>query len=91
MAFQFAGSLAVKEAARKASPMLLEPMMAVEFTIPEQHIGTEIDDICARRGRIERVEQIQEMQQQGQGIEQIAAIAPLAESLGYAKEIQSKT
>ena len=91
MAFQFAGALAVKEAARKASPMLLEPMMAVEITIPEEHIGTVIGDICARRGRIERVNPIQEIEQQGQGRRQIAAIAPLAELLGYAKEVQSKT
>jgi elongation factor G len=91
MAFQFAGALAAKEAARKASPMLLEPMMAVEITIPNENIGAVIRDICARRGRIERVEQIQEMQQQGQGMQQITAIAPLAELLGYAKEIQSET
>jgi elongation factor G len=91
MAFQFAGTLAAKQAARKASPMLLEPMMAVEITIPEEHIGAVIRDINARRGRIERVDQTQEMQQQGQGMRQIAAIAPLAELLGYAKEIQLKS
>ncbi|MGC2510069.1 MAG: elongation factor G, partial [Acidobacteriaceae bacterium] len=53
MAFKIAGSMAIKEAARKASPVLLEPVMAVEVTVPEEHMGTIIGDINSRRGRIE--------------------------------------
>ncbi len=56
MAFKFAGSIAFKEAARKASPVLLEPVMAVEVTVPEEHMGTIIGDINSRRGRIEGME-----------------------------------
>ena len=56
MAFKIAGSMAFKEAATKASPVLLEPMMAVEVTVPEEHMGTIIGDINSRRGRIEGME-----------------------------------
>jgi elongation factor G len=56
MAFKFAGSIAFKEAARKASPVLLEPVMAVEVTVPEEHMGVIIGDINSRRGRIEGME-----------------------------------
>ncbi len=58
MAFKIAGSMAFKEAARKASPVLLEPMMAVEVTVPEEHMGTIIGDINSRRGRIEGMEHL---------------------------------
>jgi elongation factor G len=58
MAFKIAGSMAFKEAARKASPVLLEPMMAVEVTVPEEHMGTIIGDINSRRGRIEGMEHV---------------------------------
>ena len=58
MAFKFAGSIAFKEAARKASPVLLEPVMAVEVTVPEEHMGTIIGDINSRRGRIEGMEHV---------------------------------
>src|SRR6202044_266737 len=53
MAFKIAGSLAFKEAARKASPVLLEPVMAVEVTVPEEHMGPIMGDLNSRRGRIE--------------------------------------
>jgi elongation factor G len=56
MAFKFAGSIAFKEAARKASPVLLEPVMAVEVTVPEEFMGVMIGDINSRRGRIEGME-----------------------------------
>ena len=56
MAFKIAGSMAVKEAAHKASPVLLEPMMAVEVVVPEEYMGTIIGDLNSRRGRIEGME-----------------------------------
>ena len=58
MAFKIAGSMAFKEAARKASPVLLEPVMAVEVTVPEEYMGTIIGDINSRRGRIEGMEHV---------------------------------
>ncbi len=70
MAFKFAGSIAFKEAARKASPVLLEPVMAVEVTVPEEHMGTIIGDINSRRGRIEGMEH-------AAGSQVIKAIVPL--------------
>jgi elongation factor G len=74
MAFKFAGSIAFKEAARKASPVLLEPVMAVEVTVPEEFMGTIIGDINSRRGRIEGMEH-------AAGSQVIKAIVPLAEVL----------
>jgi elongation factor G len=74
MAFKFAGSIAFKEAARKASPVLLEPVMAVEVTVPEEHMGTIIGDINSRRGRIEGMEHLA-------GSQVIKAIVPLSELL----------
>jgi elongation factor G len=74
MAFKFAGSIAFKEAARKASPVLLEPVMAVEVTVPEEHVGTIIGDINARRGRIEGIDHAARSHL-------IRAILPLAEVL----------
>jgi elongation factor G len=71
MAFKFAGSIAFKEAARKASPVLLEPVMAVEVTVPEEHMGTIIGDINSRRGRIEGMEHLA-------GSQVIKAIVPLS-------------
>jgi elongation factor G len=75
MAFKFAGSIAFKEAARKASPVLLEPVMAVEVTVPEEHMGTTIGDINSHRGRIEGMERVA-------GSQLIKAIVPLSEMLG---------
>jgi elongation factor G len=74
MAFKFAASIAFKEAARKASPVLLEPVMAVEVTVPEARMGTIIGDIDSRRGRIEGMERVGDSQL-------IRAIVPLAEML----------
>jgi elongation factor G len=84
MAFKFAGSIAFKEAARKANPVLLEPVMAVEVTVPEEHMGTIIGDINSRRGRIEHVDRIG-------GSQVIKAIVPLKEMFGYVNDIRSST
>jgi elongation factor G len=84
MAFKIAGSLAFKEAARKASPVLLEPVMAVEVTVPEEHMGTIIGDINSRRGRIEGMEHIG-------GSQVIKAMVPLKEMFGYVNDIRSST
>jgi len=84
MAFKFAGSIAFKEAARKASPVLLEPVMAVEVTVPEEHMGVIIGDINSRRGRIEGMEH-------AAGSQVIKAIVPLKEMFGYVNDIRSST
>jgi elongation factor G len=84
MAFKFAGSIAFKEAARKAGPVLLEPVMAVEVTVPEEHMGTIIGDINSRRGRIEGMEH-------AGGSQVIKAMVPLKEMFGYVNEIRSST
>ena len=84
MAFKIAGSMAFKEAARKASPVLLEPMMAVEVTVPEEHMGTIIGDINSRRGRIEGMEH-------SGGSQVIKAMVPLKEMFGYVNDIRSST
>jgi len=84
MAFKFAGSIAFKEAARKASPVLLEPVMAVEVTVPEEHMGTIIGDINSRRGRIEGMEHVA-------GSQLVKAIVPLKEMFGYVNDIRSST
>lgn len=82
MAFKFAGSIAAKEAARKANPVLLEPVMAVEVRFPEEHIGMIIGDINARRGRIESLEKTS-------GSQVVKAAVPFAEMLGYGRNIPS--
>jgi elongation factor G len=84
MAFKFAGSIAFKEAARKASPVLLEPVMAVEVTVPEEFMGVIIGDINSRRGRIEGMEHLA-------GSQIIKAIVPLKEMFGYVNDIRSST
>jgi elongation factor G len=84
MAFKFAGSIAFKEAARKASPVLLEPVMAVEVTVPEEFMGVIIGDINSRRGRIEGMEH-------AAGSQVIKAIVPLKEMFGYVNDIRSST
>jgi elongation factor G len=76
--------MAFKEAARKASPVLLEPVMAVEVTVPEEHMGTIIGDINSRRGRIEGMEHLG-------GSQVIKAIVPLKEMFGYVNDIRSST
>ncbi len=84
MAFKIAGSLALKEAARRANPVLLEPMMKVEVEVPEAFVGDVIGDINARRGQMEG------MSTEG-GISKVSAKVPLAEMFGYATDIRSKT
>lgn len=84
LAFQIAASLAVKEAAQKADPVLLEPMMRVEVIAPEEYTGEVIGDFNSRRGRLEGME--------SEGTTQtIRAIVPLAEMFGYANELRSRT
>jgi elongation factor G len=75
MAFRIAGSIALKEAARKATPVLLEPVMSVEIEFPEEYMGTVIGDLNSRRGRIEGMEH-------RAGSQVIKALVPLAEMLG---------
>lgn len=84
MAFKIAGSMAIKEAVMKASPVLLEPMMKVEVEVPEDFIGNVIGDLNSRRGQIEG-------QETEQGLAKVAAKVPLAEMFGYATDIRSKT
>ena len=84
MAFKIAGSMAFKEAARKAKPVLLEPIMAVEVVTPEDYMGDVIGDLYSRRGRVEGMEQRGNSQV-------IRAQVPLAEMFGYATDLRSRT
>jgi len=84
MAFKIAGSMAFKEAARKASPVLLEPVMQVEVVTPEDFAGVIMGDLSSRRGRIEGMEH-------RAGSQVIKAIVPLAEMFGYATHMRSST
>ncbi|WP_435877672.1 elongation factor G [Streptosporangium saharense] len=84
MAFKIAGSMAFKEAARKADAVILEPMMAVEVTTPEDYMGDVIGDLNGRRG------QIQAMDERG-GNRVVSALVPLSEMFGYVGDLRSKT
>jgi elongation factor G len=84
MAFKIAGSMALKEAARKADPALLEPMMAVEVVTPEENMGDVIGDLNSRRGII------QAMEERG-GARVVRALVPLSEMFGYVSDLRSKT
>ncbi|ONH21745.1 elongation factor G, partial [Pseudofrankia asymbiotica] len=84
LAFKIAGSMAFKDAARKADPVLLEPMMSVEVTSPEDYMGEVIGDLNSRRG------QIQAMDERG-GSRIIRALVPLSEMFGYVGDLRSKT
>jgi elongation factor G len=84
MAFKIAGSMAFKEAARKAKPVLLEPVMAVEVTVPEEYMGTIIGDLNSRRGRIEGMEMVG-------GVQAIKATVPLSNMFGYATAMRGST
>ena len=84
MAFHIAGSMAFKEAMAKASPVLLEPIMKVEVTMPEEYMGDVIGDINSRRGRIEGMADIG-------GGKMVKAYVPLAEMFGYSTDLRSKT
>ena len=84
MAFHIAGSMAFKDAMRKANPILLEPIMKVEVTMPEEYMGDIIGDINSRRGRIEGMEDIG-------GGKMVKAYVPLAEMFGYSTDLRSRT
>ncbi|WP_241660255.1 elongation factor G [Propioniciclava tarda] len=84
LAFKIAGSMVFKEAARKADPALLEPMMRVEVTTPEDYLGTVIGDINSRRGHVQGMEE-----QHGNQI--VRALVPLSEMFGYVGDLRSKT
>ncbi|MCR5715981.1 MAG: elongation factor G [Lachnospiraceae bacterium] len=84
MAFHIAGSMCFKEAMKKAAPVLLEPIMKVEVTMPEEYMGDVIGDINSRRGRIEGMEDIG-------GGKMVKGYVPLAEMFGYSTDLRSKT
>ena len=84
MAFKIAGSMAFKEACRKADPVLLEPIMKVSVTVPEDYMGDVIGDLNARRGEIQGFED-------RAGVKQINARVPLGDMFGYATDLRSKT
>ena len=84
MAFHIAGSMAFKEAMQKASPFLLEPIMKVEVTMPEEYMGDVIGDINSRRGRIEGMDDLG-------GGKIVRGYVPLAEMFGYSTDLRSKT
>ncbi|GAA5026346.1 elongation factor G [Terrabacter aeriphilus] len=84
MAFKIAGSMVLKEAVRKADPVLLEPMMAVEVRTPEDYMGEVIGDINSRRGQIQGMEDIS-------GAKVVKGLVPLSEMFGYVGDLRSKT
>ncbi len=84
MAFKIAGSMAFKEAMKKASPVILEPIMKVAVIVPEEYMGDVIGDINSRRGQIQGMEH-------RPGAQQINAFVPLSEMFGYATDLRSKT
>jgi len=84
MAFKIAGSIAFKEAARKADPALLEPMMAVEVTTPEENMGDVIGDLSSRRGVIQAMDE-------RSGVRVVRALVPLSEMFGYVGDLRSST
>ena len=84
MAFKIAGSMAFKDAAKRAHPVLLEPVMRVEVTVPEEYMGDVIGDITSRRGHL------QSMEARG-GTQVINARVPLSEMFGYATDLRSRT
>ncbi|MGH3828004.1 MAG: elongation factor G [Pseudonocardiaceae bacterium] len=84
MAFKIAGSMAFKEAARKAGPVILEPMMSVEVTTPEDYMGDVIGDLNSRRGQIQHMEE-------RSGSRVIKALVPLSEMFGYVGDLRSRT
>ena len=84
LAFKIAGSMVFKEAARKADPALLEPLMAVEVTTPDEYLGTVIGDINSRRGQVQSMEEVH-------GNQVVRALVPLSEMFGYVGDLRSKT
>ena len=84
MAFKIAGSMAIKEACRKANPVILEPIMKVVVTVPEEYMGDVIGDLSSRRGEIQGMED-------RNGVKQINAFVPLSEMFGYSNDLRSKS
>ena len=84
MAFKIAGSMAFKEGCRQAKSVILEPIMKVEITVPEEYMGDVIGDVNSRRGRMEGMEA-------NDGMQEIKAFIPLSEMFGYATDLRSKT
>jgi elongation factor G len=84
LAFKIAGSMAFKDAARRADPVIMEPVMAVEVTTPEDFMGEVIGDLNSRRG------QIQAMDERA-GVRVVTAVVPLSEMFGYVGDLRSKT
>ncbi len=84
MAFKIAGSMGFKEAARKAGPVILEPVMAVEVRTPEEYMGDVIGDLNSRRGQIQSMED-------AAGVKVVRASVPLSEMFGYIGDLRSKT
>lgn len=84
MAFKIAGSMALKNGVPKANPVLLEPIMKIEITVPEEYMGDVIGDLNSRRGRVEGMEP-------RTGVQVIRGFVPLAEMFGYATDLRSKT
>ena len=84
MAFKIAGSMVLKEAVRRADPVLLEPIMSVEVRTPEDYMGDVIGDLNSRRGMIQSMED-------ATGVKVIRALVPLSEMFGYVGDLRSKT
>jgi elongation factor G len=84
LAFKIAASMAFKEAAQKADPVLLEPIMSVEVVVPDEYMGDVIGDLNARRGKIRGMED-------RAGAKVVVAHVPLAEMFGYATDLRSRT
>ncbi|MFW5780013.1 MAG: elongation factor G, partial [Bacillota bacterium] len=84
MAYKIAGSLAYKEAATKASPTLLEPMMEVEITVPEEYLGAVLGTLTSRRGSVKSMDD-------RQGVKVVVADVPLSEMFGYTTVLRSVT
>ena len=84
MAFKIAGSMAFKEAMKKADPVLLEPIMKVSVVVPEEYMGTVIGDFSSRRGMVKG-------QEVDGGIARLVAEVPLSNMFGYATDLRSKT
>ena len=84
MAFKIAGSMAIKEACKKANPIILEPIMKVVVIVPEEYMGDVIGDLSSRRGTIQGMED-------RAGVKQVNALVPLSEMFGYSNDLRSKT
>ena len=84
MAFKIAGSMAIKEACKKANPVILEPIMKVVVIVPEEYMGDVMGDISSRRGTIQGMDD-------RNGVKQINALVPLSEMFGYSNDLRSKT